>query len=77
VRRSPGIGFDQYPHQLRLQFLRHGDDLLDHLTGQILKILRHHDLQQLRLGRLGPARQALFEEERVSSARRLNSSTPS
>jgi hypothetical protein len=38
------------------------DDLLDHLPGQILEILRHHDLEQLRLGRRGLLRQALLEE---------------
>jgi hypothetical protein len=42
------------------------NDFLDHLARQILEILRHHDLEQLRFGGLGFLRQTVLERKYAS-----------
>ena len=48
LRRQVGAGDGDQAYQLFLDFLHHGDDLLDHLAGEILVVLRHHDIGHLR-----------------------------
>ena len=48
--------FQQHHQQLTFNLLNHIHHALDHLTGQVPEILRHHDVQQLSVGEAGVAR---------------------